>query len=148
MASYRNVDLTDRELLHIINDIAGNGEATSADIGLALGVRPDGDRSAARVVATRLAWMRRYGFLERIDPLESEGGKRGDPSRWAITEIGRQIMSGKLSKALEQQIERAAPGSQVLLMRKLTQRAYVQAGPELATAVRREYLHNAAKRSQ
>ena len=148
MASYRNEDLTDRELLHIINDIAGDGTVTSADIGLALGVRPDGDRSAARVVATRLAWMKRYGFLIRIDPREVEGRKGTDPVEWMISDIGRQIMSGKLPKALEQQLDRATAGNQVLLMRKLTQRAYVEAGPEVATAVRREYLHNAAKRAR
>jgi hypothetical protein len=149
MASLRNIDLTDRELLHVIYDIANGEPVSSHDVGLALGISPNGskNKTAATRVAQRLSWMKRYGFLERVSPLELEGGKVGDPVLWLVTEIGRQIMSGKLSRTLEQSIDRARPGDQVLLMRKLTQRAYVQAGPEIATAVRREYLHNAAQRS-
>lgn len=150
MASLRNIDLTDRELLHLIHDIDNGGPVTSQDVGLALGISPNGDgnKTAATRVAQRLSWMKRYGFLERVSPLELDGGKVGDPVRWLVTDIGRQIMGGKLSKGLEQSIDRARPGDQVLLMRKLTQRAYVQAGSEVATAVRREYLHNAAQRSR
>ena len=143
--SLRNVDYTDRELLHVIADVRKTGDhaATSEEIASALGITSNGKSKAspAMQITARLSWMARYGFLFRV-PNEAQPHL----VRWAVTPIGEQLMHGRLSATIEKTLDRMDPGSHVLTMRHLTQRAYVQARPEVAIAVRREYLHQIAKR--
>jgi hypothetical protein len=143
----RNIDLTDREMLHnIASCITRDGYTTSADIADMMGIVGDRARSPAGRVSVRLAWMRRNGLIERLDP--KLFGRKSKERLWAITPFGDQIMQGRLTKAVEAVIDRNDPGSSVLMMRELTRRAYVEASRELATAVRREYLHGIARRTR
>ncbi len=138
----RNEDYTDRELLHLIADCAdAEGIATSEDIAAALGYGSTNGVKPATKVVTRLAWMTRFGMLARV---ELQKGQKG--SRWILTDLGRALMGGRLRKTVEDALDTLDPGSAVLTMRHLTRRAYVEAQEEVATAVRREYLHQSAKR--
>lgn len=134
----RNEDYTDRELLAIIDKEAGDGWATSEDIAQVLGFtdREDGRSPVMRVVS-RLNWMRHYGFIER----EDEGGQ----AHWQLTEVGREIMSGKLNRSVEGALNRMGAGEGILLMRALTRR---ESNEAVGHALRREFQHNIAQRKQ
>jgi hypothetical protein len=147
MATLRNEDLTDRELLHVIADAADdNGLATSEEIALALGISQNGNKSLATKVSVRLSWSVRYGFLESIDPREVGVQREVKSKLWRITPIGEQLMGGRLAKNVESAMDRMDPGAQLLAMRRLTRQAYIEAGSEVANAVRREHRHWEAKR--
>jgi len=126
----RNVDYTDRELLLLIEDNAdADGVTTADDLAMALGY----GEAAAHKVTSRLAWMTRYGFLAR------------NGAGWLITPEGREVMSGQLTPALDARLQGASVGQRVLMMRAISA-GYVNGTPAQAAAVRREWLHQAAKR--
>lgn len=142
----RNIDRTDLEMLHIIQEAIGpEGYASSEDIANVIGLGDSRTRSAAGRVSSRLSWMGRYGLVERIDP-QIVGRKRTE-ALWAITEAGRRIMSGRLRKNVQDAIDAEDPGAQLLMMRRLMQRGYVEGDSTTATTLRREYLHNVAQRN-
>jgi hypothetical protein len=142
----RNIDRTDLEMLHIIQEAIGpEGYASSEDIAGVIGLGASRARSAGGRVSSRLSWMARYGQVERIDP-QMVGRKRTE-ALWVITAAGRRIMSGKLRKNVQDAIDTEDPGAQVLMMRRLMQRGYVSGDDTTATTLRREYLHHAAQRN-
>src|ERR1700748_1358305 len=104
MPNLRNIDLTDRELLHVIDEAAQESPddtVSAMEIAVVLGYPVNGDRSALHAVSTRMAWMVRYGFVARIDPQTRQDGKRSGPVRWALTHIGDQIRRGRTNKAMD-----------------------------------------------
>lgn len=160
MASCRNADLTDREMLANIVDVGDDdGYATTTDIGLKCGYtgsngngrRGNQQRTAtpAQRVASRLCWMRDGGLLESFAPDRTtpyiEPGDRD--TRWRPTEIGYMILDGKLSKAVQTGLERMDAGSMLLAMRELMTIGYIRGGQTEAFALRREIQHHQAQRS-
>lgn len=135
-ARLRNVDYSDRELLGVIQDEAGADWATSEDIARAIGFTDgEGLPSPASRVVPRLNWMKNYGFIERQD----EDGI----ARWRLSDIGRELLNGRLTKSVESALGRMGAGDQLLTMRALTRR---EAAQPIKTALRREYLHNTGGR--
>jgi hypothetical protein len=140
-----NASISDRELLYIIRDVANEyGIATGEDIADRLGVADNGTSPTARITP-RLSWMARFGFVQSVTPQEL-GLKAREGKRWLITDIGRELMEGRLSAALQKTIRDARPGQELLMLRELTRSGYVDARVEVATAMRREWLHNVAQR--
>lgn len=146
----RNIDYTDRELLGVIDRAAdGDGMASTTEIALALGFTDSKKyKTPAIKVASRLSWMRSGRLLESADPDLSrpytEPGARD--TRWGLTPAGRAIMEGQLSKAAQNAIEKMDDGAQILMMRHLTRKGFVEGSVPLAFAIRREYQHNIDKR--
>ena len=137
LTSLRIVDYTDRELLHILNDVANEeGWASSEDLAKAIGIKPRGDdpRGPRRCVAMRFAWMARYGWVRR------------DPSNtmWCLTKDGEDLMSGQLRPALQQSLKEMRAADRVLLMREMTN-AYRNAPKSAAAMYRREWVHGTAR---
>jgi hypothetical protein len=145
--SLRNTDYTDRELLMVMADVANNGGLIlGLDVADRLGYPKDpDDEKPPREVTGRLAWMKRYGFVDRIDP-RSIGLKGSEPPRYVITPAGQAIMGGRISAAVERELDKGDPGTEVLLMRSLATRGFIEGRDWEAAAIRREWLHNAAKR--
>lgn len=141
----RNDEYTDRELLNVIMRCAAeDGTAATSEIAEALGVGDNG-HSAVQRIAPRLSWMKRYGFIENVDPPDQGyDGRTWKGKLWALTDIGEQMARGRLSKAAEGALGRMDPGAQLLAMRSLTRLAATD--ERVANAVRREYLHNTARR--
>lgn len=138
----RNLDYSDRELLHVIYDATGgDGLASSDDIAAALGYSDNG-KPRTRLVAARLTWMARYGFIE---PVEPEATSDRDPKHrlWAVTPVGRSLMGGRLNGHVEQALTRSDPGQALLLMRRLTTEGRSES---VAAALRREFQRNAKLR--
>lgn len=142
MARLRNIDYTDREMLFVIARVADeNGIASSLDIANALDIGRNGKLSPAGRVAARLSWMRRYGFVERVDP--KSVNRPTQPSLWIMTAVGAQMIRGQLKKSLIEAIDKNDVGTQLLIMRRLLQASHMVGSPSVDAAVRREYLHNA-----
>lgn len=140
MTGLSNIDRTDLELLHVIRKVGGSrGFASGADIATELGIIADGRRTGAGRVSSRLSWMQRYGMLYK-----SANDKNG--ALWGISVAGERLMEGRLNQAVSDAIERDNPGAQLLMMRRLTQRAVVSGDAATSAALRREYQHNAAQR--
>lgn len=141
----RNEEFTDREMLANIADAAdADGWASSTDIGVQCGFSTNGkSRTPATRVASRLAWMRDGGLLESARFSDED---HTHDSYWRLTEVGQQILHGKLTKAVSGAIERMDAGAQILMMRELTRQGFVNGEVAVAFAIRREYQHNAAQR--
>jgi hypothetical protein len=130
--SLRNEDYTDRELLALIRRLAS--PASSDEIATELGMK-------VRDVVTRLAWMRRYGFLDQImDGRRSVG--------WLLTDAGDELVNGRLGAQASRALEGMGAGTRLLAMRQLMERGYVDERDVYANALRREYLHQAARRTR
>lgn len=135
----KNEDYTDRELLHILNDVAdGDGWASTFDIAAVLPIKhPDGEdhgTHASRCVASRFAWMTRYGWVERDE----------SRTKWRLTRVGRDLMNGKLNKSFQTAMDKLSPGDRVLVVRAMGA-AFRTGSPEAATMLRREWLHGARR---
>lgn len=133
----RGLDLTiwgisDPELLAIVDDQKdGQGWTHSYDVRIALGEKPEevGRRTG---VGQRLAWMRRYGWLERSP----------DDGRWRLTPIGHAILDQPdLSRAVERALESLNPAQRVRLTRELAE-AGATGQTEIRTALRRQWARS------
>lgn len=147
--SLKNIDYSDRELLHILNDLAGTEWATTDDLADQIRITPPPGNNgqgamndaqkrayAKRCIATRYSWMRRFGWVERDE----------DRTKWRVTQIGRDLMNGKLTKGLAASLERINAADRVLVMRSLT-KAYQGERNEAKTMLRREWQHGAKVRA-
>ena len=132
----RGIDLSiwgisDTELLAIVDDNADeNGWTLNADVRLALGEDIEAVKHSG--VGSRLAWMRRYGWLER----------NPDDGRQRLTAMGHAILENpKLSRAVEQALSRLNPAQRVALTRSIAEGGKV-APDEVRSALRREWQRN------
>lgn len=133
--SLRIVDFSDRELLHILNDLANqDGWADSREIAEELGIE---HRNPAQCVGQRLSWLAKHGCVEK---------HKDEKHMWSLTEFGEAIMHGKLSKAAEKQLE-GMDAAQLLLATRLVTRAYqglaadTNGGGSAAWLLRREWAN-------
>ena len=126
--------ISDTELLAIVDDCADeNGWTANVDVRLQMGEDPDAVKHSG--VGSRLAWMRRYGWLERHD----DGKHR-------LTAMGHAILDNpKLSRAVGQALVRMNPAQRVALTRELAE-AGTAAPEEVRTALRREWQRNLGRR--
>ncbi|MCI4361286.1 MAG: hypothetical protein L3J91_06235, partial [Thermoplasmata archaeon] len=126
--------ISDSELLGIIDDLADeNGWVTILDLRLQLGENVERVRHSG--VGSRVAWMRRYGWLER----DEVGAHR-------LTAMGHAILvNPELSKTVESALERLNPAQRVRLTREIA--AGAQGAPdELWAAIRREWQRSSGVR--
>lgn len=123
--------ISDTELLAIVDDNADeNGWTVNSDVRLALGEDTDAVKHSG--VGSRLAWMRRYGWLE----------KRPEDGRQRLTAMGHAILDDpKLSKAIETALSRLNPAQRLALTRNIAEGG--KGSPdEVRTALRREWQRN------
>lgn len=121
-------DLSDRELLLVIADIAGDGGyADGLDIAARLDI---GGEYPRRTVACRLSWLVRWGALQREYERDEAGniryrrdGKVVYTQRWGLTPMGWAVASGELRKGLETQLERVDDAQMVVLTRWVARRS-------------------------
>lgn len=145
--SLRNEVLSDRELLHLINDIADQdprGHVQADDVVDSLKFNQNGDRSA---VTSRMAWMARFGFLSRIEPREL-GLPATAKTRYVITPEGRALMGGRINATMQKALEKADAGTGLLILREVAERSYVNGSQTAANGLRRQWQHTAAKRGR
>lgn len=126
--------IADMELLAIVDDLADDeGWTNTYSVRLQLGedVELTGHRSG---VGSRLAWMRRYGWLE------------GTGGQWRLTADGHTILDGgKLTRALTNQLDKLNPAQRVRLTREIAQAGGLGPDP-IRTALRREWVRSLGRR--
>jgi len=141
------LDLSDRELLLVLRDVAdaATGFAHAADIADRLDIGEDGRRS----VVCRLVWLTRYGALEREskEDMRKRAGA-GDAQLkqgWRLTEVGFQMATGKLRKGTEKSLDALSDGDALMAMRWFTQRV-AGSGATVGKLLDREYRHGIGRR--
>lgn len=139
-------DLSDREVLLVLLDVAdGGGWASAQDIADQLGiVSPEEDPGhARRVVTSRLVWLMRWGALDR-EPAEAvpkrKAGEEPVYRRWRCSAIGHDMATGQLRKAQEAALADARDGDMLLLAQQLVGRMQ-GSGTTVRNLVRREWRY-------
>jgi hypothetical protein len=144
------LDLSDRELLLVLRDVAdaATGYALAADIADRLDIGEEGHRS----VSVRLSWLSRYGAVEREYRRDSSGrlettsgGKPIKLQGWRLTDVGFQMATGKLRKGTEKSLDSLSDGDALMAMRWFTQRVN-GAGATVGKLLDREYRHGMGRR--
>jgi hypothetical protein len=126
------VDLTllgisDTELLGIIEDVQGpDGWTQTSDVRLQLGESLEVKHSG---VGSRLAWMRRYGWLE-------QSHERRDLHR--LSAAGQALLSNpKLTKAIASALDSLNPAQRLVVTREIAENA-----AENRIALRRQWTRS------
>jgi|SRR6516165_10093306 hypothetical protein len=128
--------VSDSELLAIVDDLADeNGWTNTYDIRVQLGEDLESPRRTG--VGVRLAWLRRYGWLEK-------GERDRDPNNqwvqtWRLTAMGHALVENpKLTAAFERTLEGLNPAQRLALTRELGEMGQAGAA-EIRTALRRQW---------
>jgi len=122
--------ISDTELLAIVDDLADeNGWTSNLDVRLQMG--EDVDTVKHSGVGSRMAWMRRYGWLERADD-----------GRHRLTAMGHAILDKpELGRAVETALAKLNPAQRVRLTREISEGGS-HAPVEVQAALRREWQRN------
>ncbi|WP_028058279.1 hypothetical protein [Candidatus Solirubrobacter pratensis] len=130
-AHLRNADYTDRELLHVVEDVTTReGWATTGEIVERLNLVGE---KPGHAVATRMSWMVRYGFCQRHPDY---------PGQYRLTRDGRKLMRGEVPEDVQSILNRMSHGDRVMVMSLIAKKSLVK-GPETsANMMRREFLHH------
>jgi hypothetical protein len=121
--------ISDTELLAIVDDLADeNGWTNTFAVRVQVGEDPEQTRHKSGV-GTRLAWMKRYGWLEK--------GERS--SEWRLTAMGHQILDNpNLSKSVEAAMAKLNPAQRLRLTREIGEIGH-NAPMEIRSALRRQW---------
>lgn len=122
--------MSDTELLARVDDLADeNGWTSTYDVRVGIGEVPEEAKHKSGV-GPRLAWMRRYGWLEQhVD----------DRSMWRLTAMGHAILDHPdLNRAVESALAKLNPAQRLRITREIAQSGAT--GPdEIRSALRREW---------
>lgn len=138
-------DMSDREVLLIMLDLSDSeGYVEPMDVAERLDVRGEHPR---RVITARLAWLKRWGAVEREHETDEHGNivrkRSGEPrttQRYRLTAIGWDMANGQLRAAQERTLAGMDDGQMLLVTQWLTRRAR-ESGTTVATLVRREWTY-------
>lgn len=97
-------DISDRELLMRLDELADNeGLCTSLELVEGLGIK-DG---SARLIASRLSWLKRFGALETAETYRTseETGRQYKVKAWRISPTGETFMFSSFNAAKRRSVE-------------------------------------------
>ena len=132
----------DTEVLYIVDDVADeNGWATVAAVQQQMGEDPFAVSRSQ--VGGRLAWLRRYGWLEKGERVRFYANDEQEQWRWTnvyrLTAMGHALISNpRLSRAMEGAMAKLNPAQRLALTRELGE-AGQGAAPEIHHALRRQW---------
>jgi hypothetical protein len=138
-------DMSDREFLHVLLDVAeADGWASSDDVSKQIGMPKRFHASS------RLSWLQRFGAVEREHERDVHGNiryrKDGKPrytQRWRLTEIGEAVAFGTLGKRQQDQLAKIDDDQMMHVMHWLTDRVR-QANPTTIKLVAREWRYGSS----
>jgi len=134
-------DYSDRELLGIIWDLAGSGVVTSRELAVRLFAIPDLEekteevKHATKCAGARLAWMLRYGLIEKGENL----------GEWQISVEGDKLRRSRLRTAVANGITQT--DAALDLANKVGEKL-VSAGPVEGRAMQRELTFQIGRRKK
>jgi hypothetical protein len=128
---------SDREILHIVDDLRGDdGWVSVNQMATRIGLSVDGmsDEQLAlhtgRCISVRLAWIKKLsGCIER-HPEQT--------NVWGLTDLGREVVSAKLSQAIAIGIDQMGASNTLLALDAISRR-YRRADVKAANLMRREW---------
>jgi hypothetical protein len=136
--------ISDPEVLGIVDDLADeNGWATTYGVRLQLG--EDVDSHERTGVGIRLAWLKRYGWLEsgereKVDSNDPRGWRWSQS--WRLTAVGHALLDDpELNKTVENALAKLNPAQRLRVTREMAASAHAGA-PEIRTALRRQWLRS------
>lgn len=137
--------ISDSELLAMLDDLADeNGWTTTYDVRLQLG--EDVEASERTGVGIRLAWLKRYGWVEKGDRERVESARKHGwewSQSWRLTAMGHALLDDpKLTAAVERALDNLNPAQRLRLTRELGEGG-LAAPPEIRTALRRQWTRSA-----
>lgn len=139
--SLRNQDYTDRELLFIVDEVSGeteSGFASSLEIATRVFGTKAEENGQRRYVGSRMAWMVKYGFCDRNPEASGE---------YRLTQAGRELMGGRLTKTVTNALEKMSDGDRTLLLRGVAKDVFARTGPA-QEFFRREYQNHFENRAR
>lgn len=149
LRSLTNFDYQDRELLHILNDEGDNeGWASTEDLGKVVRIAPpEGNGNATkkeRAAHAHRCIGTRFSYMSSVDWCEKKVEK--GVTYWRLTDIGRDLMNGRLSEGMMGSLDMLRPADRVLVMRELG-KAFTQSGRSSGTILRREWANATGRRA-
>lgn len=131
---------SDREMLHLLNDLAGEEGWVDVEILAArVGITPNGMSEAQlaiharRCVSVRLSWIRKLsGTVERHPDKNS--------LLWRLTDTGTQVVSAKMTDALAARLDSMEDFASLAALDALSRR-YRRADVKAANLMRREWIY-------
>jgi hypothetical protein len=126
MSSAKIGDYSDREILAAMADLNGDGDVRAQD--LATRLLGAEEKHEIRCVTSRLAWMRRFGLVEK-------GEQKGE---WTISNEGVALGFAKLPRAIDTHIA-GAPVTASLELAHVVGERMVRSRDVVRTAMRREF---------
>lgn len=145
MDHLRLEDLSDREVLLVMLDVADDGgEVDPADVAQRLRITGDHPR---RAVSSRLAWLKRWGAVDKVFAVDEHGnvvrnraGEAKTTQRYRLTSLGERMASGQLRAAQTKALDGIGDEAMLLVTRWLTERS-AHGGATVQTLVRREWTY-------
>jgi len=146
LTSLRLEDYSDREVLLILQDLAGpDGWADSLEVAERVGLQTEHPR---RTAASRLSWLQRYGAVEREFARDAEGnirlrrdGKAVHTQRWRLTDRGRLLAMGALTTRQRDQLEKLATDDRLLLITRWLTEVERETDDVASTLMKREWRY-------
>ena len=140
-------DMSDREFLHVVLDVAEeDGWSSSDDVRRKLGMPKRFHASS------RLSWLQRFGAVEREYARDEHGNIRYRKSgavmttqRWRLTDIGQALAWGTLGKTQENQLGKIEDEQMLHVVHWLTNRVR-GADPTTVKLVAREWRYGSSSR--
>lgn len=114
--------------LDLMVKLADGGSLTSLELADSMGM------TDAQPMSARLAWMRRFGMVERDE----------EAAAWTLAPGGRRVVNARLKAAQARAIEAIPDDSMVEVMAHVATR-YRFGDTILATMLRREFLYGTRK---
>jgi hypothetical protein len=124
-----SLSLYDFRDMDLMMKLAGEGAATAGEMSDALGFKDEGTHS----VATRFAWMKKYGMVIYSEQLR----------QWSLSDGGERVVQSHVKSASIPAIEKIPDEQMVDVMAHITTRQHHN--QMLGHMLRREFLYNLSK---
>lgn len=138
-ANLKLENFSDRELLHLLADLAGedgwvDAEILASRVGLSMkGMSVEQSRiHGLRCVSRRLAWIRKLSGCVERDSMNS--------LRWRLTDSGLKVVSARLSKQVAQGLDQMGDANTLLALDAISRR-FRGADVKAANLMRREWVY-------
>lgn len=129
---------SDREILHVINDLGGDDWVPVWKVAARIGLAVEGMSEeqlvlhGRRCVSVRLAWIKKLSGTVERHPEKT--------AVWRLTKSGVEVVQAKLSQAISVGIDQMADPSTLLTLDALSRR-FRRADVKAANLMRREWTH-------
>lgn len=132
--SFRLAEVSDRELLALLRDVAdSDGTASTLDVAAAADLETEHPLTN---VGVRLGYLRKIGMLERDDDM-----------RWYLTTVGARFVGGKLTAAQKRALEALRDEGSAWQATEALSSLLGDASYTQATMMRRQWQHGWARRN-